>query len=78
MRVEVRAPVDAVPLELRAPFQSPEAVQLVALEADQARLELAPLATVVGVAVRDTAGAGTTVTVALALVLPPAPVQASV
>lgn len=67
-----------MPLELRAPLQSPEAIQLVALEVDQARLELAPLATVVGVAVRDTTGAGTTVTVALALVLPPAPVQASV
>src|SRR5258706_9850360 len=60
------------------PDHEPEARQEVALVEDQVRVEAAPLATDVGFAVRDTVGTGgVTVTVAEALPVPPAPVQAS-
>jgi hypothetical protein len=40
------------------PDQPPEAVQAVALVVDQVRVELPPLATVLGLAPRATVGAG--------------------
>jgi hypothetical protein len=61
------------------PDQAPEAVQEVALVADQASVELLPLVTVVGLAVKVTFGAGeVTETVADCVALPPVPVQVSV
>jgi hypothetical protein len=64
-----------------APLQPPEAVQLVALLATQVRVELLPLVTLLGLALRDTLGgdaAAETVTVADCDAVPPAPVQVSV
>jgi hypothetical protein len=61
-----------------APLQPPEAVQLVAFVDDQERVELEPAATVVGLALRSTVGAGVawlTVTVALRLLVPPTPLS---
>lgn len=59
-----------------APDQAPEALQEVALVADQVSMELLPLATVLGAADRVTAGAGVvTETVADCVALPPLPVQ---
>jgi hypothetical protein len=60
------------------PDQAPEAEQEVALVADQLNVELPPLATVLGLAVKVTVGAGeVTDTVADWLALPPVPVQVS-
>jgi hypothetical protein len=60
------------------PDQAPEAEQEVALVADQLKVELPPLATVLGLAVKVTVGAGeVTDTVADWLALPPVPVQVS-
>jgi hypothetical protein len=75
----VRAPVDAEPLTGSLPAQPPEAVQAVALVEDQLRVELPPLATVLGLALSVTvaAGAALTVTVAVCTALPPGPVQVS-
>jgi hypothetical protein len=71
--------VDREPLVARVPLQPPEAVQEVALLEDQVRVEVAPLFTVLGVAVRLTTGAAVaTETVAACTALPPAPVQVSV
>ena len=62
-----------------APDQAPEAVQEVALVADQVRVELLPLATVAGLAERLMVGTGcVTETVADCAALPPAPVQVRV
>ncbi len=59
------------------PDQAPEAVQAVALLADQLNMELPPLATVLGLAVKLTAGAGVVPeTVVDCDPLPPVPVQA--
>ena len=59
-----------------APDQGPDAVQDVALVADQLSVELLPLATVLGPADKVTAGAGVvTETVADWVALPPLPVQ---
>jgi hypothetical protein len=59
-----------------APDQDPEAVQAVALVADQVSAELLPLATVLGLATRLTVGTGcVTETVADCTALPPLPVQ---
>jgi hypothetical protein len=59
-----------------APDQAPDAVQDVALVADQVSMELLPLATVLGPADKMTVGAGVvTETVADWLALPPLPVQ---
>ncbi|HWR49104.1 MAG TPA: hypothetical protein VN327_16065, partial [Pseudonocardiaceae bacterium] len=73
--VAVSAAVFAEPLVDSAPLQPPEAVHEVALVADQVSAEAAPLATVLGLAVRVMAGAGAvmeTVTDCVALVpLPP-------
>ena len=74
----LRAPVDCEPLAAFAPDQAPEAVQAVALLADQVRTALLPLAMELGLAARLTVGAGVgevTETVATWVPLPPAPVQ---
>jgi hypothetical protein len=74
------APVLCDPLTGLAPDQDPEAVQAVALVADQVSEELLPLATVLGLAARLMVGTGwVTETVAdCAALLPPVPVQVSV
>ena len=73
------APVDCEPLRGWLPDQAPEALQEVALVDDQVRFEALPLATVLGLALRLTVGAGVvTVTVVDCAALPPAPVQVSV
>ena len=54
-----------------------EAVQLVALLVVQVGVEDAPLATLVGLALRLTVGNGNSATFAVALAVPPAPVQES-
>jgi hypothetical protein len=60
------------------PFQPPEAVQEVALVDDQLNVEALPLATVLGLSVSVTVGAGAvTDTVADCVALPPVPVQVS-
>jgi hypothetical protein len=67
------------PAVVSEPLQPPEAVQAVALVEDQVNADVAPLFTVVGFAVKVTAGAGVvTETVADCAALPPAPVQVSV
>jgi hypothetical protein len=71
--------VECDPLVASLPLQPPEAVQDVAFVDDQDSVELLPLATVLGLAVKLTVGAGeVTVTVADCAALPPAPVQVSV
>ena len=68
--------MDCEPLTAIVPAQAPEAVQEVALLADQVNVELLPLATVLGLAAKVTVGAGeVTDTVADCAALPPAPVQ---
>jgi hypothetical protein len=73
----VSAPVDCEPpVAASAPDHAPEAVQDVALVADQVSVELLPLATVLGFAEKLTVGAGVvTETVADWVALPPLPVQ---
>jgi hypothetical protein len=74
----LRAPVDCEPLEAFVPDQAPEAVQAVALLADQLRTALPPLAIVLGLADKATVGAGAvTDTVFDCVALPPVPVQVS-
>jgi hypothetical protein len=75
----VSAPVVCDPLSGLAPDQDPEAVQAVALVADQVSVELLPLATVLGLATKLMVGTGcVTVTVADCAALPPVPVQVRV
>ncbi len=50
--------MDCEPLAVLVPDQAPVAVQEVAWVADQVNVELAPLATVLGLAVNVTVGAG--------------------
>ena len=78
--VALRAPVDFDPLIACEPLHPPEAVQLVALVEVQVRVEALPLATLEGLALSDTVGAGgaETVTVADCDADPPAPVQVRV
>jgi hypothetical protein len=77
--VAVRVGVDCEPAVGSEPLQPPEAVQAVALVDDQVNADAAPLFTVVGFAVRVTAGAGVvTDTVADCAALPPLPVQVRV
>ena len=57
---------------------APDAMQLLACVEAHVSVELPPLLIVDGLAVRVTVGTGTTVTVADALALPPAPLQVSV
>jgi hypothetical protein len=72
----VSAPVDHDPFAGWLPDQAPEAVQEVALVDDQLNVEALPLATVLGLAVKLTVGAGeVTETVADCVALPPLPVQ---
>jgi hypothetical protein len=54
----VNAPVDWEPLIPLVPDQAPEAVQEVALLADQLTVELPPLVTLLGLAERLIVGAG--------------------
>ena len=76
MPLAVSAPVDSLPEGALVPDQPPEAVQELASVEDQVRIEDPPYATDVGFATSDTVGiGGNTVTVAVALALPPGPVQ---
>ena len=52
------APVEVEPLAASVPDHAPDAVQAVALADDQLSVEALPLATVPGLAVSDTVGAG--------------------
>jgi hypothetical protein len=75
------APVDDEPLVALVPDQAPEAVQEVAFAADQLNVELAPLTTVLGLAVIVTVGAlaaAFTEIVTVCVALPPAPLHVSV
>ena len=76
----VSAPVDCDPETGLLPDQDPDAVQAVALVADQVSVALLPLATVLGLAERLMVGTGcVTETVAdCDAALPPAPLQVSV
>jgi hypothetical protein len=68
----VSAPVDCDPLVDLVPDHAPEAVQEVALVADQVSVEALPLATVLGLAAKVTTGAGeVTETVTDCTALPP-------
>ena len=78
MAFAVSAPVDCVPLVAWLPDHPPEAAHEVALLDDHVRVELLPLAIVLGLALRVTVGAASgdvTDTVAAWVALPPAPVQ---
>ena len=77
MASAARTPVDCVPITGLLPDQAPEAVQEVALVDDQLKLELPPLATVLGLALRLTVavGFGLTVTVVDCAAAPPGPLQ---
>ena len=75
----VSAEVAWLPLVAFEPLQPPEAVQLVALLVDHVRVDDPPLTTEAGLAVSVTVGAlDATVTLAVRLALPPAPVQVRV
>jgi hypothetical protein len=77
--VVVSAAVFCEPLMASEPLQPPDAAQEVAPVEDHVNIEVAPPATVLGVAVKVTVGAGVvTVTVAVCAALPPAPVQVRV
>jgi len=54
----VSAPVACEPLTALVPTQAPEALQEVALTADQVKVDPLPLATVLGLAESVTVGAG--------------------
>ncbi len=70
--------MDCEPLVALVPDQAPEAVHEVALVAAQVSVELLPLATVLGLAVKVTVGMGdVTETVADCVALPPVPVHVS-
>lgn len=73
------APVDWEPLTALVPDHAPEAVQAVALVADQVSVEALPLTSELGLAVRVTVGAGVdTATLADCVALPPGPVHVKV
>ena len=75
----VRLPVEVEPLVGSLPLQPPEAMQDVAWVEFQINVALAPLAIVLGFAVKLTVGSGcVTDTVADCEALPPVPVQVSV
>ncbi len=77
--VAVSAAVFCVPLAASEPLQPPEAAQEVALVEDHVKVEVAPLATVLGLALSVTVGACVvTVTDADWAALPPLPVQVRV
>jgi hypothetical protein len=71
--------VGAVPFTAIAPDHAPEAVHELAFADDQVNVELAPLAIVLGLAVRLIVGAGwVTETVTNCAALPPVPVHVNV
>ena len=71
--------MDCEPLRALVPDQAPEAVQAVALVADQVNVALLPLVTALGPTLRLTVGVGDLIeTVADWTAVPPAPEQASV
>ena len=71
--------MDCEPLADLLPDQAPEAEHDVAFAADQVKVELLPLISELGLALRLTVGVGAfTETVADCAALPPAPVQVSV
>jgi hypothetical protein len=75
----VSAAVVIEPLVASEPLQPPDAAQVVALVEDQLNVAVPPLATVLGLALSVTVGAGVvTVTVADCTALPPLPVQVRV
>ena len=72
------APLVFEPAVAIEPVQPPDAVQAVALLVDQVSVELLPLVTLLGLAVRVMLGAvAATVTVAVCDAEPPVPVQVS-
>ena len=73
----MRAPVDDEPLMALVPDQAPEAVHEVALLDDHVSVEDAPLAIVLGLALKLTVAVGVaeTVTVTDCTAVPPTPVQ---
>ena len=73
--VALTAPVLCEPLEATAPDHPPDAVHEVALVEDQVKVELPPVDTLAGFALKETVGAADTVTVADCDAVPPAPVQ---
>lgn len=79
--VLVKATVVSVPVRVLLPDQPPDAVHELALVLDHVSKDVLPLITLVGLAVKDTVGAGTlplTVTVADCVAVPPVPVQLNV
>ena len=71
--------MECVPLLASAPLHPPDAAQEVVLVDDHDSVELPPLATVLGLVLKITVGAGeVTVTVADCAALPPVPVQVRV
>ncbi len=66
MALAVKAPVDCDPLVALEPDQAPEAAQEVALVDDHVRVDAAPLAMVLGLALRLTTAVGVGVTVTVA------------
>jgi hypothetical protein len=76
----VSAPVDCEPLKPLLPDQAPLAVQAVARVDDQLSVEFAPLAIVLGFALKltVTVGFALTVTVADCAALPPGPLHVKV
>ncbi len=75
----MRAAVGAEPLVASLPDQPPEAIQEVAFVETQARVEVPPFVTVLGLEVKLTVGAAVvTETIADCAALPPAPTQVSV
>ncbi len=79
MVVAVNAGVLCVPLIASLPVHPPEAVQDVASVEDQVRVDVPPFFTVVGLAVKVTAGAGVVTEIdADCTELPPPPVQLKV
>lgn len=79
MALAVRAPVDWEPLVGLEPAHAPEAVHEVASREDHVSVDVPPLTTVLGLALRLTVAVGVevTVTVADCTATPPAPVQVS-
>jgi hypothetical protein len=78
VEVAERGPTCCDPLVALVPVHAPPAVQLVEFVLLQVSVEVPPLATVVGLALSETTGAGATVTEALFATEPPAPPQVSV
>jgi hypothetical protein len=81
LSLPVRAPVPCEPLTAFVPDHAPDAVHVVALVADQFRVELPPLLIALGPTLRLTDGAAVdaaTVTVVDCVAVPPEPLHFSV